>query len=393
MVAPGDRGPLRGSRPVHRPLPALPRPRLDRPHALRPQPPTGRPQVRRDGGARRRRRPRVLVGVRRRRRGPRPARRAAGLGRGARRGPRDAPGLRGAGLGAARLDVGTLVGGRAPGGLPGPRPVPRQLPRALARRGSGGLRRRSRREAVLPAARRCSAAADGRPPVESPPPALPGPGRLRPRHVPAIRARRGLHRSPVAGGVQRHLPAVRPVADGDRRHALAGMARRGPGVESAGVPTGPTTVGPFPVGPLVRRARGRRHLRPPRRRGARDARLHPYRTAPLEARAAVGAGEGARPAERFGRTALGRGYRRRRGPGTGERRPGHLRGTGRSDEGPRPAPYPRRGRGRALRNSCPGRHSGLLHPDQPRRLDGRLPVHRRRGRDPGPASPVSTTSR
>ena len=116
---------------------------------------------------------------------------------------------------------------RAAGRPPRARPVPGQLPHPVPRLRPGGHRATSRREAVLPAARRRPAHEHGRAAVEPPPPALPRPGRLRPARLPGPRAGRGLHRAAVARGVQRRLPPVRPAPRRGRRPPVAAGAARG----------------------------------------------------------------------------------------------------------------------------------------------------------------------
>ena len=91
----------------------------------------------------------------------------------------------------------------------------------------------------------------------------------------------------------------------------------------------------------VRRARARLDLRARDRGDARGAGLHPHRAAPLQARAAVGAGgraRGRQPRRGAGQTARGR-------AGVRDARPGRRRGAGRGAAGADPARAPPPGRG------------------------------------------------
>ena len=138
-----DPRPLRGAGPFHRPLPALPRPRLHRRRAVRPQPAPRRAQVRADGRAGHRPHPDLLRGGARRRRRPRPTGRATARRRRARRRARHARRLRGARVGHADQHLRAVVGRRAPGRPPRARPVPGQLPHPVPRLGPRGHHGRS----------------------------------------------------------------------------------------------------------------------------------------------------------------------------------------------------------------------------------------------------------
>ena len=153
--------------------------------------------------------------------------RSGRAGRGAR--PDDR--LRGAGLGQACPRVPALVGDR-PGGRPsGARRVPRQLSHPLPRLGSRGNPPRAGREDLLPAAGRRTGAGHGRAAVVPAPSLLPGSGWFRPDRLRRARAGRRVPRTPLAGGVQRHLPPGRAGIHGPGRDALAAL----PG----GIPPGP----------------------------------------------------------------------------------------------------------------------------------------------------------
>ena len=126
----------------------------------------------------------------------------------------------------------------------------------------------------------------------------------------------------------------------------------------------------------------------------RRARLHPRRTAPQQAGAAVAQGRGPGAAQR---PAVG--ARRRPSPRVGVEvdDPTGRRAAGDGAARPAAAPHPRPGRGRPVRRRRAGRDGGVLLPHRVprRRLARRLP-RRRPGRraDAGRArSPTSTTWR
>ena len=377
-----DPSALRGPRPHDRPLPALPRLRLHRPATPRGQPAARRAQVRRHGGAGHRPGPRLLLGVPGRRRRRRPDRRAAARPGRAGGGARTARVVRGAGVGTPRQHLRAVVGDRAPRRPPGTRAVRRQLPHPLPRQRPRRDPRHPGREAVLPAARRRTAPGHGRAAVEPPPPALPRPGRLRPAGVPRPCARRRLHRTAVARGVQRRLPTGRPAARGGRRPALAARARRGDAR-----PSWPTT----PRGTAFPPDSGaappfRRHLACTASRFAelavdddcerggrahpRSARLRPrrpHRTKPVQLWS-----HGRRPGAAQRPGAAGRPRTAPRSPRSESRSTIPRRPSQRADGAARPAatPHPRTGRGGPVRRRRPGRHGGVLLPHRRPRTAG-----------------------
>ena len=172
-LAPGRaRRPLRRPRPVDRPVPAVPRPRLHRRRALRAQPAPRRAQVRRDGRARHRHRAGLLVGLPGRRRRRRPARRPARGRRRARRASagcgsptRRWPGAGTCAPGSASWDAVRRADSPALG-------LCLDSFHVLSRGGDpAGIRRDPRRQVLLPPAGRRAAAGHGRAAVEPPPPA------------------------------------------------------------------------------------------------------------------------------------------------------------------------------------------------------------------------------
>ena len=240
----------------------------------------------------------VSPGRRRRRR---PRRRAAAR-----------PGRAGGGARLARSPTRRWPGAlrqhlRAPGGScarrpPRARPVPGQLPRAVPRRRPRRDPGDPRREGVPPAARRRAAAEHGRRRVEPPPPALPRPGLVRPGRLRRPRADHRLRRAAVARGVQRRLPPGRSPARRHRRDALA--ARPAGGVQRRRPAAGARA--PRRSGPAARPHRwaalcspSSPSTRSPARSssGADRARLRPHRAAPVQAGAAVAAGQRPDPAE------------------------------------------------------------------------------------------------
>ena len=176
---------LRGARARDRALPAVARLRGGARGPLRRQPAARGGEVRGDGGARRRHGARLLERLAARDRRRRARRRAAARAGRARRRARDPDRLRGARVGAPRARLRPRVADRGGGRPPQPRHLPRLVPHPLARRRPERDPRHPGREDLLPPARRRAGAGHGRAAVEPPLPLLPGPGRLRPRGLPA----------------------------------------------------------------------------------------------------------------------------------------------------------------------------------------------------------------
>ena len=377
LVARRDPGPLRRAGPLHRPLPALPRPRLHRPRAVRAQPAPRRAQVRAHGRAGHRPHPGLLRGRPRRRRRPGPPRRPAARPRRTGR----AHGMRVAyealAWGTRDLDLRAVLGRRAPGRPPRARPVPRQLPHPVPRLGPRGHRGHPRREAVLPPARRRPAHEHGRAAVEPPPPALPRPGRVGPARLPRPRAGRRLHRAAVARGVQRRLPPVRPAPRRRRRPPFAAGAARGdraaPGrVRERRAPA----AHPGAARVRVHRA-GRRRRRPARpSRGCSPRSASPTTGGTAASRCSCGSR--ATPSvllnesgDRTGAAVAALGIETADPAAAAGRAPGAARAAA--------AAAPRARGGRPARRHRAGRHRGVLlpHRHRGRELAGRLRADRR----------------
>ena len=176
------RGPRAGGRagPADRAVPAVPGLRGRARRAAAAQPAARRGEVRRHGGPRRGHDARAFDRASRVRRRRRPRGRAAARAGRARRRAWPARRVRGARLGPPRERVRPRVADRRRGRPSGARRLPGLLPRPLARHRPRGHPRDPRRQAVLPAARRCAAPAHGRPAVEPPPTAA---SRVRARSI------------------------------------------------------------------------------------------------------------------------------------------------------------------------------------------------------------------
>ena len=177
----------------------------------------------------------------------------------------------------------------------------------------------------------------------------------------------GYTRAAVARGVQRRLPPGRPGAGRPRRHAVAAVARGGargaasrprPGRGASGAGADSATRSPSSPSTGLSRAGGRRR--------AGRAGLHPHRPAPVQAGPAVGAGAGPGAAERLGRPAGGCRRGRGDGAGAGEPDPGSSGRAGRGAPGAGAPANAGRRRGRPVRGRRPRRDPGLLRPHRHR---------------------------
>ena len=285
------------------------------------------------------------------------------------------------------------MGRRPPGRLPRPRAVPGQLPRALPRRGPGRLRRRPRREALLPPAGRrartwtwtsCSGAATtGSSPARAP--------STWPRFLGRVLAAgyTGPLSLEVFNDVFRQADPGRAAVDAmrsllwleerlTRRPSARQPAAARPGADRATrSPSSPSTASPGPQVADALAALGFAHT-------------GQHRSKPVQL---WEQGDGAGAAQRLGRAPGRRRGRRGGRDRAGEHRPRRGRRPGPRRAARRSCPAPAGPRRPTCRPSPRPTAPRCSSPAPARRLAGRLPADRRR--EPGAgrrASPASTTS-
>ena len=306
---------MRRPRPVHRPVPTIPGFRHRGPRRADREPAQGRAQIRRDGRARYRPRSGVFLRRCQRRRGHGQDCGAVSHAGRPREQARIPSRLRGPRVGQTCQHVESILGRRPARRSPLPRALPRQFSRVVPHSGPRSDRRHrgsSRRQDLLPAVGRCAVDEHGRAAVEPAPSTLPRPGGLRPSPLRRPHPDRGLLRSAVTRGLQRHLPSIRPRSHRRRRAAVPAGPR---GVRRAPLAVGGRDLradlpaaGADAVRPCLRRTQRRRKRSGGGRRRAHQLRLHADGHTPRGRDPAVAAGGRADTAQR--RCRHGRGSQR-----------------------------------------------------------------------------------